>query len=159
MTNQPVLAYEDAGLNTGESGPTVVTADTTSVSYTSSYASGTESATSPNGILTTCSNLPPIAGIISAGNCTFVGLVGTNYTMKATTTSGPTITSPASSTFSPTGPGPATQLVFAPSPGVEPVAAAAGSPFTTEPVAGRRRRGRQPRRVGLVPGRDELVPL
>src|ERR1700722_6198691 len=133
MTNQPVLAYEDAGLNTGESGPTVVTADTTSVSYTSAYSSGTQSSSSPNGILTTCSNLPPIAGIISAGNCTFVGLVGTNYTMKATTTSGPTITSAASSTFSPTGPGPASQLVFAPSPGVEPVAAAAGSPFSTEP--------------------------
>jgi hypothetical protein len=134
MTNQPVLAYEDAGLNTGETGPTVVTADTTSVSYTSSYASGTESTTSPNGILTTCSNLPPINGIISAGNCTFVGLVGTNYTMKATTTSGTTITSANSSAFSPTGPGAATQLVFTPSPGVEPVAAAAGSPFSTEPV-------------------------
>jgi Tfp pilus assembly protein PilV len=127
MTNQPVLAYEDAGGH-------VVTADTTSVSYSASYSSGTESTTSPNGILTTCSNLPPINGIINAGNCTFVGLVGTNYTMTATTTSGTTITSPVSSTFSPTGPGPASQLVFAPSPGVEPVAAAAGSPFTTEPV-------------------------
>jgi hypothetical protein len=134
MTNQPVLAWEDAGTNPGETGPEVVTADTTSVSFTSSYASGTESTVSPNGILTTCSNLPPINGIISAGNCTFVGLVGTNYTMKATTTSGPTITSANSSTFSPTGPGAATQLVFTPSPGVEPVAAAAGSPFTTEPV-------------------------
>ncbi|MGD0853628.1 MAG: hypothetical protein ABSA07_09770, partial [Acidimicrobiales bacterium] len=135
MTNQPVLAWEDAGANPGENGvPEVVTADTTSVSYTSSYASGTESTVSPNGILTTCSNLPPISGIISAGNCTFVGLVGTNYTMKATTTSGPTISSAISSTFSPTGPGPASQLVFAPSPGVEPQAAAAGSPFTTEPV-------------------------
>ena len=41
MTNQPVLAYEDAGLNVGETGPLVVTSDTTSVSYTSSYASGT----------------------------------------------------------------------------------------------------------------------
>ena len=135
MTNQPVLAYEDAGLNSGEAGvPEVVTADTTSVSYTSSYASGTQSSVSPNGVLTTCSNLPPIGGIISAGNCTFVGLVGTNYTMKATTTSGTTITSLNSSPFSPTGPGPASQLAFAPSPGVEPVAAAAGSPFTTEPV-------------------------
>jgi hypothetical protein len=135
MTNQPVLAYEDAGTNPGEMGhPEVVTADTTSVSYTSTYASGTESATSPNGILTTCSNLPPIDGIISAGNCTFVGLVGTNYTMMAATTSGPTITSANSSTFSPTGPGAPSQLVFSPSPGVEPVAAAAGSPFSTEPV-------------------------
>ena len=134
MTNQPVLAYEDAGLNLGESGPEVVTSDTTSVSYTSAYASGTQG-TPLNGTLTTCSNLPPINGIISAGNCTFVGLVGTNYTMKATTTSGTVITSPVSATFSPTGPGPASQLVFTPSPGVEPTPAAAGSPFTTEPVA------------------------
>ncbi len=135
MTNQPVLAYEDAGANPGEGGvPLVATSDTNSVSYTSSYSSGTQG-TPVNGTLTTCSNLPPINGIISAGNCTFVGLVGTNYTMKATTTSGPTISSPASATFSPTGPGPASQLVFTPSPGVEPVAAAAGSPFSTEPVA------------------------
>ncbi len=134
MTNQPVLAYEDAGLNLGETGPLVVTSDTTSVSYASSYASGTQG-TPVNGTLTTCSNLPPVNGIISAGNCTFVGLVGTNYTMKATTTSGTVITSPASSTFSPTGPGPASKIVFTPSPGVEPTPAAAGSPFTTEPVA------------------------
>ncbi len=134
MTNQPVLAYEDAGLNTGETGPQVVTAETASVSYTAVYSSGTKSTTSPNGVLSTCSNLPPTAGIIAAGNCTFIGLVGTNYTMSATTTSGPTITSAASSTFSPTGPGPASQLVFTPSPGVEPVAAAAGSQFSTEPV-------------------------
>jgi type II secretory pathway pseudopilin PulG/Zn finger protein HypA/HybF involved in hydrogenase expression len=134
MTNQPVLAYEDAGANPGEGGvPLVVTSDTTSVSYTSTYSSGTQG-NPVNGTLTTCSNLPPINGIISAGNCTFVGLVGTNYTMKATTTSGAVITSPASATFSPTGPGPASQLVFTPTPGVEPVAAAAGSPFSTEPV-------------------------
>ncbi len=134
MTNQPVLAFEDAGKNPGETSPLVVTSDTTSVSYTSSYASGTQG-TPLNGTLTTCSNLPPVNGIISAGNCTFVGLVGTNYTMSATTTSGPVITSPASATFSPTGPGPASKIVFTPSPGVEPVAAAAGSPFSTEPVA------------------------
>ena len=137
MTNQPVLAYEDAGGTggNGETGPTVVTAETASVTFTSTYASGTQSTVSPNGVLTTCSHLPPIAGIISAGNCTFVGLVGTNYTMSATTTSGTAITSPNSSAFSPSGPGPASQLAFAPSPGVEPFAAAAGSPFTIEPVA------------------------
>ncbi len=134
MTNQPVLAYEDAGHNPGETGPLVVTADTTPISYTSSYASGTKSAVAPNGVLSTCSSLPPINGVISAGNCSFVGLVGTNYTMQGTTTSGTTITSPVSSTFSPTGPGPATQLVFSPSPAVEPVPGAAGSAFTTEPV-------------------------
>jgi type II secretory pathway pseudopilin PulG len=135
MTNQPVLAYEDAGANPGEGGvPVVVTSDTTSVSYTSAYSSGTQG-TPLNGTLTTCSNLPPINGIISAGNCTFVGLVGTNYTMQATTTSGTTITSPVSAAFSPTGAGPASQLVFAPAPGIEPTPAAAGSPFTTEPVA------------------------
>jgi type II secretory pathway pseudopilin PulG len=134
MTNQPVLAYEDAGTNPGESGPVIVTSDTTSISYTAAYSSG-PTGTPLNGVLTTCSNLPPVNGIISAGNCTFVGLVGTNYTMTAATTSGTVITSSASAAFSPTGPGPASQLVFAPSPGVEPTAAAAGSPFTTEPVA------------------------
>jgi hypothetical protein len=134
MTNQPVLAYEDAGKNPGETAPVVVTADTTPVTFTSSYSSGTESTTLPNGLLTTCSNLPPVNGVVTAGNCTFVGLVGTNYTMQAKTTSGTTLTSPVSSTFSPTGPGPASQLVFTPSPGVEPSAGAAGFPFTTEPV-------------------------
>jgi type II secretory pathway pseudopilin PulG len=135
MTNQPVLAYEDAGANPGEGGvPIVVTSDTTSISYTSTYSSGTQG-TPLNGTLTTCSNLPPVNGIISAGNCTFVGLVGTNYTMKASTTSGTLITSAASAPFSPTGAGPASQLVFTPTPGVEPTPAAAGSPFTTEPVA------------------------
>jgi type II secretory pathway pseudopilin PulG len=119
MTNQPVLAYEDAGTNPGETAPVVVTSDTTSISYTSAYSSGTHG-TPLNGTLTTCSNLPPVNGIISAGNCTFVGLVGTNYTMVASTTSGTVITSPVSATFSPTGPGPASQLVFTPTPGVEP---------------------------------------
>jgi hypothetical protein len=134
MTNQPVLAYEDAGTNPGETAPEVVTADTNPVTFTSSYSSGPESTSMPNGSLTTCSHLPPVNGVVSAGNCAFVGLVGTNYTMQATTISGPSLTSPVSSPFSPTGPGPASQLAFSPSPAVEPVAGAAGSAFTTEPV-------------------------
>ena len=107
---QPVLVYEDASNN-------VVTAVTSAVSFSVNPSSGW---------ITTCTGLAPSSGYVYAGNCEFAGLVGTQYTLTAT---GGGLTG-TSLTFSPTAPGPATQLVYT----VEPVPAASGSLFATQPT-------------------------
>ncbi|MHB1569300.1 MAG: putative Ig domain-containing protein, partial [Solirubrobacteraceae bacterium] len=108
---QPVLAYEDASGN-------VVTAATATVALSVSPSSGW---------LANCTNLVPNLGYVDVQNCTFAGLVGTQYTMTAT---GGGLTSPPSAPFSPTGPGPATQLAYA----QQPAAGAADALLTTQPV-------------------------
>ncbi len=68
-----------------------------------------------------------MSGVVNVTGCTFAGLVGTQYTMTATSGS---VLGATSSLFSPTGPGVPTQIAFT----TEPVAGLAGSPFTTPPV-------------------------
>ncbi len=111
FTVQPVLAYEDAKDN-------VVTAATAPIALSVSPSSG---------ILANCTNLVPDLGYVHVQNCTFAGLVGTQYTMTAT---GGGLTSSPSAPFSPTGPGPATQLVYT----QQPVAGAADAVLTTQPI-------------------------
>ena len=111
FTVQPILVYEDAN-------GSVVTAATAAVSLSVSPSSGT---------LANCTNLVPNLGYVNVQNCTFAGLVGTQYTMTAT---GGGLTSAPSAPFSPTGPGPATQLVYT----QQPVAGAADALLTTQPV-------------------------
>ena len=114
FTVQPSLVFED-------STNSVVTAETSPITFTVSPSSGT---------IATCTNLTPSNGDVYVRNCTFAGLVGTPYTLTASTTTGTLITSAPSATFSPTAPGPATQLVFT----QEPVAGASQSLLTQQPV-------------------------
>ena len=112
MPTQPVITVYD-------SGGRVVTAESTPITLQPS-----------GGVLQYCTGLTPVNGVISVATCTFAGLVGTNYTMTATmaTTHG-TLTA-TSGTFSPTDPGTPSQVAFT----TDPVAGAAGSLFTTQPV-------------------------
>ncbi len=86
FTTQPVISVEDAGGN-------VVTTSTLGVTLTAS-----------GGTLSSCSGLSAVAGVINVSNCTFAGVVGTQYSLTATPTSGP-LPSATSGFFSPTGPG------------------------------------------------------
>ncbi len=109
LLTQPQVTIEDANGN-------VVTSSTAVITLTPS-----------GGTLSYCTSLNAVAGVVNVTGCTFAGLVGTQYTMTAT--SG-TLLPATSSSFSPTGPGVPTQIAFT----TEPVAGAAGSPFTTSPV-------------------------
>jgi type II secretory pathway pseudopilin PulG len=108
LAAQPVLTYED-------SNGVVVTAETSSVTLTVS-----------GGTLSTCTGLAPNQGVVKVANCAFSGIVGTAYYMTA---KGGGL-SATSSGFFVTGAGPLSQLVFE----TEPVAGAAGSLMTTQPV-------------------------
>jgi hypothetical protein len=109
FTAQPVIYVEDAAGN-------VVTTSTATISLTAS-----------GGTLTGCTGLTASGGIVNVTNCSFSGLVGTNYTLNATSSGLATATS---ATFSPSSAGPATQLVFTRS----PTAGASGSVFTVQPI-------------------------
>ncbi|HZS15906.1 MAG TPA: hypothetical protein VFC09_15025, partial [Candidatus Dormibacteraeota bacterium] len=111
FTTQPVVKVEDSGGN-------VVTSSAQTMSLTPS-----------GGSLSNCSGLTASSGVFTVANCTFAGLVGTNYTLTAQTTSGVSV-SGISANFSPTTFGTATQLVFA----TQPIAGASGAAFTTQPV-------------------------
>jgi hypothetical protein len=113
---QPVLVYEDSSGN-------VVTAMTSAITLSTAAVP----VTSPNGVLSTCTNLVPVLGYVDVANCEFAGVVGAEYTMTA---QGGTLTSPASTQFSPTGPGAASQLVW----GIEPAAGASTYQLVTQPV-------------------------
>ena len=108
----PVLVVEDNANR-------VVTAATTPITFNAVVPSG--------GTLSSCTGMVPQLGIITVENCTFAGVVGTQYTVTASEGS---LTSVPSSSFSPTGPGPASQLVFT----TQPVAGVSGTAFTTQPV-------------------------
>ena len=97
----------------------VVTASTTPIALTVTPPTN-------GGILSLCTGLTPVNGIVTVSTCTFGGIVGANYTLTATQGA----LSVVSATFSPTGPGSASQLAFT----TEPVAGASQSPFTTQPV-------------------------
>jgi type II secretory pathway pseudopilin PulG len=108
---QPVLVVKDVS-------NLVVTSTTAVISFVTSPLSGT---------LSTCTGLAPNLGYFNLANCTFAGVVGTPYTLTAT--SG-TLTSLPSGSFSPTGPGVASKLVFT----TQPAAGASGAALTAQPV-------------------------
>ncbi len=109
LLTQPQVTIEDANGN-------VVTSSTAVITLTPS-----------GGTLSYCTSLNAVSGVVNVTGCTFAGLVGTQYTMTATSGS---LLPATSSSFSPTGPGVPTQIAFT----TEPVAGLAGSPFTTPPV-------------------------
>jgi type II secretory pathway pseudopilin PulG len=113
---QPTLVFEDSANR-------VVTAMTTPVTFQSSPFQSSPA----SGALSTCTGLAPNLGYVNVANCTFTGLVGTQYTLTAT--AGALVSLPSAS-FSPTAPGAASQLVFT----AEPIAGASGAPFTTQPI-------------------------
>lgn len=108
LPTQPVITIYDAG-------GLVVTASTTPITLTTS-----------GGVLQYCTGLTPVNGVVAVSTCTFAGLIGTPYTMTATQG----LLSAVSAPFSPTDPGLPTQLVYT----TTPVAGAAGSALTTQPI-------------------------
>jgi hypothetical protein len=109
---QPIITIEDQTGNT-------VTASTTPITLTAS-----------GGILQLCTNLTPYEGVVSVATCNFAGIVGTPYTLTATEAISPTALTATSGYFTPSAPGTPTQLIYV----VPPVAGAAGSTFSTQPV-------------------------
>ncbi len=95
FTVNPVLKVEDSGGN-------VATGSTATVTLTPS-----------GGILSGCSGLTSVAGVVNVSNCVFGGLVGTQYQMIA---SSPGLLQSTSSNFHPSTAGPATQLAYATAP-------------------------------------------
>ena len=114
---QPVLGVFD------QSGY-VVTDETASITTTPTASPATTGVPQPQ--LTGCTDFSPTLGYFNLSACSFVGSESTPYTMTVTL-GGLTATS---ASFSPNGPGAPAQLVFA----VNPVAGAAGSSFSTQPV-------------------------
>jgi hypothetical protein len=117
FTTMPVLEVLDSGNR-------VVSAAT----------GGTLALTASGGILSNCTNLTLVSGVVSAQNCTFAGLESGSYTLNGsiTVTVGGTSypLTATSGSFAPPLPGAATQLVFVTS----PTAGAAGSTLSTMPV-------------------------
>jgi hypothetical protein len=109
LSTQPVINVEDSAGN-------VVTNASTTITLTAS-----------GGTLASCSGLSAVSGVVNVANCTFAGLVGTNYTLSASANG---LTSSTSSTFSPSTFGSATKLVFT----TQPVGSASGTALPTQPV-------------------------
>lgn len=93
FTVQPVVKVEDSAGN-------VVISDNETITLTSS-----------GGVLSGCSNLNAVTGVINVGNCVFQGVVGTNYQLVASTATG-SLASATSANFTPTSAGPASQVLL-----------------------------------------------
>ncbi|HEY5120267.1 MAG TPA: hypothetical protein VII84_01705, partial [Acidimicrobiales bacterium] len=94
FTTQPVIKIEDSGGNVVTTSPATVTL---------ALVGG------PPGTLALCANLAAVAGVVNVSNCTFTGLVGTQYNLSA---SAGTLTADTSGNFTPSGPGPASQILL-----------------------------------------------
>jgi len=113
FTTQPKVAVRDS------KGNTVTSIGATTVTLTiGSGAGGTLSACTAN----------TVSGVATFSGCTFAGVVGTNYTLTATTTS-PALTG-NSSAFQVSGFGSPTKLAFT----TQPVGGVSGSQMATTPV-------------------------
>lgn len=108
MLVQPVIKILDSNHN-------VVTAESAAINLTST-----------GGVLSLCSDLAPLQGVVTVETCNFQGSDTGSYQLEATL-DGLTAYSQA---FTPTGPGVATQLVFA----TQPVAGPSETLMTTQPV-------------------------
>jgi type II secretory pathway pseudopilin PulG len=125
FTVSPVAGASGTAFNVQ---PVLVVKDNAGLVVTSATASISNFAVSPaGGVLANCTGLAPTLGYYNLGNCTFAGIVNTNYTL---TVAAGGLTSSPSAGFTPSGPGVATQLVFT----VEPVAGASESVLSTQPV-------------------------
>jgi hypothetical protein len=92
LVTQPVISLEDSQGNL---------ASTTDLTINLSTSGGT---------LANCANLTSDGGVVDVADCTFAGVVNTQYTMTASTLS--PVLSATSTQFSPTGPGPLTQIAL-----------------------------------------------
>jgi hypothetical protein len=106
FTTQPVAGVSGAALTVQ---PVVKVEDSAGNVVTSSTASITLTTTNLTGTFSSCTGLTATAGVVNVSNCTFAGVVGTPYTLTATSGS---VTSLPSGSFSPTGPGVASQVVL-----------------------------------------------
>jgi trimeric autotransporter adhesin len=125
FTTQPVAGLSGNALSTM---PVIKVETSTGTVVTSSTA--TITLTSSSGVLTGCSGLTAVSGVVNVAGCSFAGLVGTYYTLTASSTN---LVSGTSNSITPSGPGTATQLSFT----TEPSGAAgtaATTNFTTNPV-------------------------
>jgi len=122
FTTQPVAGASGARFSTQ---PVVMVEDSAGNVITN--ASTTITLSASGGALTSCSGLSASSSVVNVANCTFAGLVGTNYTLIA---SAGGLTSATSSNFSPSSPGSATKLVFL----TQPASAASGAILSTQPV-------------------------
>ena len=104
FTTEPVAAGSGDALSTQP----VVTVDNTDGSVDASF-SASISLSSSNGVLSGCSSLNAVQGVVNVSGCEFSGLVGTYYTITATANG---VLGASSSSITPSGAGAATQLVF-----------------------------------------------
>jgi hypothetical protein len=93
LTVQPIVKVEDSAGN-------VVLTSSATISLSAAPLTGT---------LSSCNGLTAVAGVVNANNCVFGGVLGTQYTMTAT--SG-TLAPDTSGNFSVTGPGPIDAIVL-----------------------------------------------
>ncbi|MFZ1062204.1 MAG: LamG-like jellyroll fold domain-containing protein [Acidimicrobiales bacterium] len=113
LLTMPVIDVEDANGN-------LVTA----------AASASMTLTATGGLLQLCTNLTPVAGVVSVQNCTFAGSETTTYYLNASITVNGSTATGTSGGFSPTLPGAAAQLVFA----TQPAGGAAGAALSVQPI-------------------------
>ena len=125
FVSQPVASLSGSTLATQ---PTIDVETSLGVLVVTSTA--TISLSSSSGALTGCSNLTAVLGIIHPTGCAFAGLVGTYYTLTATSSG---LVPGSSNSITPSGPGPATRLLFTTQPsGV--AASSATASFSNQPV-------------------------
>ncbi len=93
FTTQPVIKVEDSAGN-------IVISDNETITLTAS-----------GGVLSGCSNLSAVTGVVDVANCVFQGVVGTNYQLTASTVTG-NLASATSANFWPSSAGPASQVVL-----------------------------------------------
>jgi type II secretory pathway pseudopilin PulG len=113
LLTMPVIAVEDVNNN-------IVTA----------AGSASMTLTATGGLLQLCTNLTPVAGIVSVQNCTFAGSQTTTYYLNGSITVNGSTATGTSTGFSPTLAGSAAQLVFT----TQPVGGVAGAALSTQPV-------------------------
>ena len=108
MLVQPIVTIYDGAGN-------IVTAETAPINLTAT-----------GGVLSLCSDLTPVQGVVSVRTCNFEGSDTGTYSLVATLGS----LTATSQGFTPTGPGVATQLVFT----TQPVAGPSETLMTSQPV-------------------------
>ncbi len=115
----------------------------------SNGSTATISLAASGGTLAGCSGLTAVGGIVTSRDVPFTGLVGTSYTLNATSSG---LTGASSGVFSPSGAGAAYRVVFS----QQPTAGNSGSAFGVEPSWRRSRYLGQPRDK-LEPQRSSSV--
>lgn len=125
FTTQPVAGGSGNSLSTQP----VLNVDNTDGTLDTSF-SGTVTLASSNGNLSGCTNLNAVGGVVTPTGCSFSGLIGTYYTITATSNG---VLPATSNTITPSGAGTATQLVFTAQP-AGPANSDPSTVFGTQPA-------------------------